>query len=187
MRRYLTPIIVLTLVGFVVGGLYRYFLDAADEQTIGYYLRSIFEGAAIALSAWAVHLYFTSRSSAWVRRWPLAVELLILSVAMAAVIATLALSLEVLLYGYGRGYGDRIELSWLVGDFPRIIGVSFIVSILVAIVYELTRLIGIPVLFNVFLGRYRSQPASSACSCSLISQARPRWRKRWGNCGCRTS
>jgi class 3 adenylate cyclase len=155
MRRYLTPIIVLTLVGFVVGGLYRYFLDPADEQTIGYYLRSIFEGPAIALSAWGVHLYFTSRSSAWVRRWPLAVELLIRSVAMATVIATLALGLEILLYGYGRGYGDRIELSWLVGDFPRIIGVSFIVSILIAIVYELTRLIGIRVLFNVFLGRYR--------------------------------
>jgi len=155
MRRSLTPVIVLTLVGFLFGGLYRHFVDPYDEATIGYYLRSGVHGAALTLSGWAVHLYFTSRSSAWVRRWPLAVELIIRSLAMAVVVAAVAITLEVILYGYGRGYGYRIELFWFVDDFPRIMGVSFVLSILVAVVYELTRLIGIRVLFNVLLGRYR--------------------------------
>ena len=155
MRRYLTPVIVLTLVGFLFGGLYRYFFDQPIEETIGYYIRSCVHGAALTLSAWAVHLYFTSRSSAWVRQWPLAVELIIRSLAIAVVVATVAIILEVILYGYGRGHGDRIELFWLVDDLPRIIGICFVLSIPVAIVYELTRLIGIRVLFNVLLGRYR--------------------------------
>jgi class 3 adenylate cyclase len=155
MRRYLTPVIVLTLVGFLMGGLYRHVFDPSNEETIGYYLRSCVHGAALTLSAWAVHLYFASRSSAWVRRWPLAVELVIRSLAMAAVVAAVAITLEILLYGYGRGYGGQIKPSWLVDDFPRIMGISFVLSILIAVVYELTRLIGIRVLFNVFLGRYR--------------------------------
>jgi class 3 adenylate cyclase len=155
MRRYLTPVMVLTMAGFLFGGLYRHFVDPSDEETIGYYLRSGVHGAALTLSVWAVQLYFTSRNSAWARRWPLAVELLIRSVAMAVVVATVAISLEIILYGYGRGYGRRIELSWLIDDFPRIVGVSFVLSIVVGIVYELTRLIGIRVLINAFLGRYR--------------------------------
>jgi class 3 adenylate cyclase len=155
MRRYLTPLIVLTLAGFLFGGLYRHFFDRADEQTIVYYLRSGVHGAALIISGWAVHVYFTSRSSAWVRRWPLAVELVIRSVAMAIVVAAVAITLEVILYGYGRGHGGQIELFWLVGDFPRIMGISFVGAILIAVVYELTRLIGIRVLFNTFLGRYR--------------------------------
>jgi class 3 adenylate cyclase len=155
MRRYLTPLIVLTLAGFLFGGLYRHFFDPVDEETIVYYLRSGVHGAALLISGWAVHVYFTSRSSAWVRRWPLAVELVIRSVAMAIVVAAVAITLEVILYDYGRGYGYRIELFWLVGDFPRIMGISFVGAILIAIVYELTRLIGIRVLFNTFLGRYR--------------------------------
>jgi class 3 adenylate cyclase len=155
MRRYLTPVIVLTLVGFLVGGLYRHFVDPSNEETIGYYLRSGVHGAALTLSGWAVHLYFTSRSSAWVRRWPLAVELIVRSLAMAVVVAAVAITLEVILYGYGRGYGYRIELFWLVDGFPRIMGVCFVLSILVATIYELTRLIGSLVLLNVLLGRYR--------------------------------
>ena len=87
MRRYLTPVIVLTLVGILLGSLYRHFFDPPIEETIGYYLRSCVHGVALTLSAWAVHLYFASRSSAWVRRWPLAVELIIRSLAMAVVVA----------------------------------------------------------------------------------------------------
>ncbi|HLZ01553.1 MAG TPA: adenylate/guanylate cyclase domain-containing protein [Bradyrhizobium sp.] len=155
MRRYLTPVIVLTLLGFVFGVLYRHFVDAADEQTLGYYLRSCIHGAALALSAWAVQLYFTSRRSAWVRRWPLAVELIIRSVAMAVVIAAVAITLEVILYGYGRGLGGEVELYWLIDGLPKIIAVSFVLSIIIGIAYELTRLIGIRLLFDVFLGRYR--------------------------------
>ena len=155
MRRHLTSVIVLTLLGFLFGALYRHFVDQPDEETIGYYLRSGIHGAALVLSGWAVHLYFTSRSSAWVRRWPLGVELVIRSVAMAAVIAAVAIILEVILYDYGRGLVGRILLFWLIGDFPKIMAVSFVLSIVIGIAYELTRLIGITVLLSVFLGRYR--------------------------------
>jgi class 3 adenylate cyclase len=155
MRRYLGPVIVLTLLGFLFGGLYRHFFDPAVEETVAFYVRSCVHGAALALSGWTVHLYFTSRSSAWLRRWPLAVELVIRSLAMALVIASVAIILEVILYGYTRGLGMRMLLFWLVDDFPRIMAVSFILSIVIGIAYELTRLIGIGVLFDVFLGRYR--------------------------------
>jgi len=87
MRRHLSSVIVLALLGFLFGGLYRHFVDAPDEETIGYYLRSGVHGAALTLSGWVVHVHFTSRSSMWLRRWPLVIELLFRSIAMAGVIA----------------------------------------------------------------------------------------------------
>ena len=90
MRRHLPSGVGLTLRGFLFGAVYRHVVDAPDEETIGYYLRSGVHGATLVLSGWAVHLYFTSRSSVWVRRWPLVVELVVRSVAMAAVIAAVA-------------------------------------------------------------------------------------------------
>jgi hypothetical protein len=50
MRRYLTPLIVLTLAGFLFGGLYRDFFDPVDEETIVYWLRSGVRGAALLIS-----------------------------------------------------------------------------------------------------------------------------------------
>jgi class 3 adenylate cyclase len=154
MRRHLSSVIVLALLGFLFGGLYRHFVDAPDEQTIGYYLRSGVHGAALTLSAWAVQLYFTSPGRAWLRRWPLVVELVIRSVAMASVIAAVAIVMEAILYG-ARGFGGQLEQYWFIGDFPKIMAISFVLSIVIGIAYELTRLIGITVLLNVFLGRYR--------------------------------
>ena len=63
-------------------------------------MRSSIHGMGLALSGWAVHLYFTSRSSEWVRRWPLVVELVVQSVIMAIVVATVAIGLEAALYGH---------------------------------------------------------------------------------------
>jgi adenylate cyclase len=154
MRRHLSSVIVLTLLGFLFGGLYRHFVDLPDEQTIGYYLRSGVHGAVLTLSGWAVHLYFTSPSRTWLRRWPLVIELVIRSVAMAGVIAAVAIIMEVVLYGT-RGFGGQLEQFWFIGDFPKIMAISFVLSIVIGIAYELTRLIGITVLLNVFLGRYR--------------------------------
>jgi class 3 adenylate cyclase len=154
MRRHLSSVIVLTLLGFVFGGLYRHFVDAPDEQTIGYYLRSGVHGAALTLSGWAVHLYFTSRSSAWLRRWPLVIELVIRSVAMAGVIAAVAIIMEAILYGY-RGFGGQLEQFWFIGDFPKIMTISFVLAIVIGAIYELIRMIGSRVLLNVMIGRYK--------------------------------
>jgi class 3 adenylate cyclase len=139
----------MALIGLLGGFAYRYFADDPGEATLANYLRSGFHGIGLALSGWAVHLYFTSRSSGWLRRWPLVVEIAVQSVVMALVVATVAMGLQVVLYG------NRIETAWLITDFPRIVGISFAVSIVVGAVFELTRLIGSRVLFNVIIGRYR--------------------------------
>jgi class 3 adenylate cyclase len=149
MRRSVAPTIVLAVFGLFAGGAYRYFANDASEATLANYLRSAIDGMGLTLSGWAVHLYFTSRSSDWVRRWPLVVEIIVRSVVMAVVVATVAISLEVALYGH------RIEARWLIDHFPRIVGISFVLSFLVGAVFELTRLVGSRVLLNFIIGRYR--------------------------------
>ncbi len=149
MRRSLTPWIVLAVFGLVAGAAYRYFVDDPSEATLANYLRSSLDGMGVTLSGWAVHLYFTSRSSEWVRRWPLVVEIVVQSVATAIAVATVAIGLEVVLYGH------RIEAAWLAAGLPRIVGITFAGSVVIGALFELTRLIGSRVLFNVIIGRYR--------------------------------
>jgi adenylate cyclase len=149
MRRALRPWIILAVFGLVAGGAYRYFANDASEATLANYLRSGIHGVGLTLSGWAVHLYFTSRNSEWVRRWPLVVEIAVQSVVMAIVVATVAVTLEAALYGH------RIEAAWLISHFPRIVGITFALSVLIGAAFELTRLIGSRVLFNVIIGRYR--------------------------------
>lgn len=149
MRRSVARWIVLAVFGLLAGCAVRYFTDNADEATLANYLRSGVHGMGLALSGWAVHLYFTSRSSQWVRRWPLVVEIAVQSVVMALVVATVAMGLQALLYG------NRIEATWLIAGFPRIVGVTFVLSVVIGAGFELTRLIGSRVLVNVILGRYR--------------------------------
>jgi class 3 adenylate cyclase len=149
MRRSLASWIVLAVFGLLAGGAYRYFADDASEATLANYLRSGVHGMGLTLAGWTIHLYFTSRSSEWVRRWPLVVEIALQSVVMAIVVATVAVILEAALYGH------RIEGAWLAAGFPRIVGVAFVLSVVVGALFELTRLIGSRVLFNVIIGRYR--------------------------------
>jgi adenylate cyclase len=149
MRRSLAPWIVLAVIGLVGGGAYRYFANDPSEATLANYLRSGLHGMGLGLSGWTVHLYFTSHSSEWVRRWPLVVEIAVQSVVMAIVVATVAVILEPVLYGH------RIEGAWLLSHFPRIVGVTFAASVVIGALFELTRLIGSRVLVNVIIGRYR--------------------------------
>jgi class 3 adenylate cyclase len=149
MRRSLTSWIVLAVFGLLAGWAYRYFADDPNEGTVANYLRSGIHGMGLGLSGWTVHLYFTSRGSEWVRRWPLVVEIVLQSVIMAIVVASVAVGLQIALYG------NRIDAAWLAADFPRIVGIAFVASIFIGAVVELTRLIGSRVLLNVILGRYR--------------------------------
>ena len=64
--RSLGPTLVMALVGLAFGLLFRALIDPADEVSLANYVRSGFHGMCIALSGWAVHLYFTSHSSVWV-------------------------------------------------------------------------------------------------------------------------
>jgi adenylate cyclase len=149
MRRSVRPWIVLAVFGVVMGCAYRYLADPADETTLAYYLRSSIHGVGLTFSSWAILLYFSSRSSAWVRRWPLVVEIIVESVVMTIVVATVATALQVVLYD------QRIEAKWLIGDFPRIVIMVFVLSFVIGAIYELTRLVGSRVLINFLLGRYR--------------------------------
>src|ERR1700758_4324979 len=72
MRRVWVSTIIVAVLGALFGGLFRYVFDPVDETSIANYLRSSLHGVSVTLAGWAVHLYFTSRNSAWVRRWPLA-------------------------------------------------------------------------------------------------------------------
>src|SRR5579872_3267622 len=131
MRRQLKFTIGVAASGLLFGALFRYIFNDPAEASLANYLRSALHGAGLALSGWAVHLYFMSAASEWVRRRPLVAELLIRSVVMAIVVAAVAVGLEALLYGH------RIGESWLVTDYPKIVGMSFAGSMLFGAIYEL--------------------------------------------------
>ena len=150
MRRVIRPTVYLAILGLLGGIVYRYFIDDPIEATLPYYLRSSLHGMGITLAAWGVHLYFTSRQSAWVSKWPLPMDLAVRSATMAVVVASAALVLQVTLYW------ESIKTKWLIEQFPGIVAISFFPSLLILSAFELTRLIGSRVLFNVALGRYRS-------------------------------
>lgn len=150
MRRTLNPTIVIALGGFLLGMAYRHFVDLAIEASPSNYLRSGLHGMGMALAGWGVHLYFTSRRTAWVSTWPLLTDLAVRSATMAVVVASTVLILESLLYWH------RIEAHWLFDAFPRIVALGFVASLCGGLVFELTRLVGSRVLFNVALGRYRT-------------------------------
>jgi adenylate cyclase len=149
MRRYLKSTIVLGILGLGFGVLYRYLFDPPAEADLANYLRSSVHAVFIVLAAWAVHLYFTSRSSAWVRRWPLVVELIISSMATAVAVATVTVVLEAIIYAHG------VDRHWLVNDLPFIVALTFGFAIVIGAIYELIRLVGGRVLVNFILGRYR--------------------------------
>lgn len=149
MRRAIIPTIILGIGGLLGGFAYRYFADLAIETSLSNYLRSGFHGVGVTLAGWAVHLYFTSRRSEWISRWPLLVDLGVRSATMALVVAVTAMGLQAALYG------QRIQISWLFDAFPRIVALGFFGSMFVGFGYELIRLVGSRVLFNVALGRYR--------------------------------
>ena len=150
MHRSINPTLVLAVNGFLAGMAYRYFFDLPIEASVSNYLRSGFHGVGMTLAGWGVHLYFTSRRSEWIKKWPLLIDLAVRSATMAIVVASVIVSLEVLLYWH------RIEAKWLFGAFPWIVALGFFPSLLFGSAYELTRLIGSRVLFNVALGRYRT-------------------------------
>jgi adenylate cyclase len=150
MRRSITPTLVFAVNGFLVGMAYRHFFDLPIEASVSNYLRSGFHGMGMTLAGWGVHLYFTSRRSEWINKWPLLIDLAVRSATMAIVVASAALILQVTLYW------EWIETKWLTEKFPIAVAFGFFASLLVLSTYELTRLIGSRVLFNVALGRYRS-------------------------------
>ena len=77
-------------------------------------------------------------------------DLAVRSAAMAVVVALAVLGLEPLLHWH------RIESPLVGRTFPTIVAIAFFGALLVGAIFELTRLVGSRVLFNVALGRYRT-------------------------------
>ncbi len=148
-RRLLPQFIVMAAVFVVFGVLYRYFLDDPGEASLANYLRSGVHAMLVAFAAWGAIVYFNLRASRWLRTWPLAAEIALRAFAMAVTIAAVIAVLQVVIYG------RPLAAVWLVGDFPRIFAVAFVLSVVIGAIYELVRLIGGRVLINVVLGRYR--------------------------------
>jgi hypothetical protein len=149
MRRLLPQLIALAAVGIAFGVVYRYFLDDPREASVANYLRSGVHGMSVAFAAWGVVIYFNLRASRWLRTWPLLAEIALRALVMAITIAAVIAGLEVVIYG------RPLTSRWLSGDFPRILAMSFVLSVVIGAIYELVRLIGGRVLLNVILGRYR--------------------------------
>ena len=150
MHRSIIPSVVVAVFGLLLGMTVRYFVDSPLEASVVNYLGSGLHGMGVALAGWATHLYFVSRRSEWISKWPLLMDLAVRSAAMAVVVALAILGLEPLLHWH------RIEAHWLVDTFPTIVAIAFFWALLVGAIFELTRLIGSRVLFNVALGRYRT-------------------------------
>jgi hypothetical protein len=143
MRHVLPQLIVVAAGGLAFGMVYRCFLDDPSEASVANYLRSGVHGMSVAVVGWGANRYFNLRASAWLRTWPL-----LAAVALRAIAAVIA-GLQVVIYN------RPLSARWLSGDFPRILAMSFVLSVVGSAIYELVRLIGGRVLLNVILGRYR--------------------------------
>jgi len=145
------------IIGFTAGIAYRLLIDPAGERDLANYLRSGLHGAGLGLAVWAVQAAFaaSARSSfgAALRRLPVGGEILIRSLVMTAVLVTVGVFLQFVLYAQPLG------LRWFTADrfgmtLPRIVAIGFAISLVVGAITETGRLIGRPMLTSVVLGTY---------------------------------
>ena len=180
MRRVLPQLIVVAAVGLAFGMVYRYFLDEPSEAIVANYLRSGVHGISVALVAWGANRCFNLRASTWPRTWPLLAEIALRAFVMATAIAGVIAGLQVVIY-------DRpLSVTWLSDDFPRILAMSFVLSVVGSAIYELVRLIGGRVLLNVILGRYRHPIREDRVMMFLDLTGSTSLARRWVRCACRT-
>jgi class 3 adenylate cyclase len=149
MRRLLAQSTVVAVTAFTIGVAYRYLWDDPSQANVANYIRSGVHGMGLAASGLGAHLYFNSRLSGQLRRWPFLAEIALRAVVMAIAVSVIAVGLQVVLYD------RRPQGTWFFIDIPRIVAITFAFSVLFGAIFELTRLIGGRTLLNVILGRYR--------------------------------
>jgi len=152
--RYLVTLLAL---GFAVGVAYRYHFSSASERTLSFYLSSGVHGMGIALAAWAVQTGFNSSARTpfgeFLRRLPVAAEVLIRSLVMTAVLIVVGVGLQFVIYAGPLGL-SWFTVHWFTVTLPRIVAIGFGFSLIVGVTTEIGRLIGGPVLASVLLGTY---------------------------------
>ena len=106
----------------------------------------------LTFTAWAVHLTFAavprSRLGGVLRRLPLSAEFVIKALTMTAVLTTVAVGLQIVLYPF------PLSRRWLADELPRIVGIGFSASLFVGAIFEFRRMIGGRVLGSFLLGTY---------------------------------
>ncbi len=135
--------------GFLVGLGYRLAFDRAVERTLPDFLRSGLHGTGLGLTIWTVQTGAGVRGPLGAALWrmPLAVETFVRAIVMTAALTLVSLALQILLY-------PAFAPNWLTDDLPRLVAVSFGLSMLIGVVMELERLIGGPLLMSALLGAY---------------------------------
>lgn len=136
--------------GFLFGLFYRLAFDPVTERTLPEFLRSGLHGAGLGLTVWAVRTWtgVGGPLGGALRRLPLAVEVVMRAVVMTAALVIVSVALQILL-------NMDFTAGWLMGDLPRIVALSFGLSIVIGVLMELERLIGGPMLMSALLGAYR--------------------------------
>ncbi len=145
------------LLGFAGGVAYRFLFDPPVERDLGNFLRSGVSGAGLFLAVLAVQFGFASggrsRLGAALRRLPLAGEVVVRALVMAAVLIVAGLTLQFLLY-WDRYHLDWLNRRWLTVNLPRTVLAGFLFSLVVGVVVQTERLIGGELLASVLLGTY---------------------------------
>jgi class 3 adenylate cyclase len=146
-----------SLLGFAVGVSYRLLIDPPNERDFGNILRSGTQGVGLALTVLAVQAGFASvartRLGATLRRLPIAAEILIRAILMAALLIVVGLTMQFALYSGLYPLG-RISRFWLTVTLPRVVLIGFVFSLIVGVMVETGRLIGGELLASVLLGTY---------------------------------
>ena len=143
--------------GFVVGVGYRAVFNLGEERKLANFLLSGLHGAGLALAIWVVQTAFASGAKTALgvelRRLPVAAELLVRALAMTAALILVGLALQLVLYADAEPLSG-FSRHWFEIELPRIVAVTFALSLVVGVVSEAARLIGAPLLTSVVLGTY---------------------------------
>jgi class 3 adenylate cyclase len=152
-RRHLGFLAGLVIAAVVMGVVYRYLFDPLEERVPSYYLCSCLHAIGLAISGWAVHVSLAaaprSRLGGRLRRLPQIAELAIKVLVMTTVLTIVAVGLELVLYP-----APFLSQLWLIHELPRIVAISFSVSLAAGAIFEFRRLIGGRVLGSFLLGTY---------------------------------
>ena len=156
-RPHLVAAVSVTAIGFMIGIIYRAYVDDAATQEFANYLRSGLHGAGIAIAGWTVQGRFAANAQssigAALKRLPVAAELVFRSVVMTFVIVVVGVFLQAVLYA------EPLALHWLTFDWfattlPRIVLIGLTISLVIGAITETVRLIGGPMLASIILGTY---------------------------------
>ncbi len=149
MPRLFAQLTIFAVTAFAMGVGYRYLWDEPSQASVANYLRSGAHAMGLAACGLGAHFYFNAHLSKRLRRWPLLAEIALRAAVMAVAVSTVATGLQAVLYE------ERPQNIWFFAEFPRIVAITFVLSVLFGAAFELTRLIGGRTLLNVILGRYR--------------------------------